>query len=70
MEDKRFTVECSLAKRVIFYSNLPWAGSRCVTGPDLTEAVYQAHPENGETYVRIQVMDQEGRSAWSNPFLL
>ena len=70
VEDNCFTVECSLAERVIFYSNLPWAGNRCVTGPDLTEAVYQAHPENGETYVRIQVMDQEGRSAWSNPFLL
>lgn len=70
VEDEHIHVECSEAERVIFYSNLPWANNRCVTNPGMTEASYTAHPENGETFVRIQVMDREGRSAWSNPILL
>lgn len=70
VEDEQIHVECSEAERVIFYSNLPWANNRCVTNPGMTEASYTAHPENGETFVRIQVMDKEGRSAWSNPILL
>ena len=70
VEDEQIHVECSEAERVIFYSNLPWANNRCVTNPGMTEASYTAHPENGETFVRIQVMDREGRSAWSNPILL
>ncbi len=69
-EDNRIRVECSEAERVIFYSNLVWASNRCVTEPGMTEAAYLAHPENGETFVRIQVMDKEGRSAWSNPIRL
>lgn len=70
VEDERVHVECSEAERVIFYSNLPWANNRCVANPGMTEAEYTAHPEKGETFVRIQVMDKEGRSAWSNPILL
>lgn len=70
VEDEQIHVECSEAERVIFYSNLPWANNRCVANPGMTEASYTAHPENGETFVRIQVMDKEGRSAWSNPILL
>ena len=69
-ENNVFTVECSPAERVIFYSNLPWAGGRCVANPGMTQASYTAHPENGETYVRVQVMDSEGRSAWCNPIRL
>ncbi len=70
VEDERIHVECSEAERVIFYSNLVWANNRCVAKPGMTEAEYIARPENGETFVRIQVMDKEGRSAWSNPILL
>lgn len=70
VEENAFTVECSPAERVIFYSNLVWANNRCVSQPGMTEASYTAHPENGETFVRIQVMDKEGRSAWSNPVRL
>ena len=70
VEDEQIHVECSEAERVIFYSNLPWANNRCVANSGMTEASYTAHPENGETFVRIQVMDKEGRSAWSNPILL
>ena len=70
VEENQISVECSAAERVIFYSNLAWANNRCVTAPGMTSASYTAHPENGETFVRIQVMDANGLSAWSNPILL
>ena len=48
--------------------------SKCIAvlsaNPGMTQASYTAHPENGETFVRVQVMDAEGRSAWSNPIRL
>lgn len=64
------SVECSPAERVIFYSNLPWTKARCVTGSGLTTASYTAYPERSEFFVRVQVMDAQGRSAWCNPILL
>ena len=70
LENGKLTVECSPAERVIFYSNLPWTDGRCVSGGGLTEASYTVHPERGETFVRVQVMDEQGRSAWSNPIRL
>ena len=70
LEDGQFTVECSPCERVIFYSNLPWSPHRCVTESGLTKASYTLHPENGEAFVRVQVMDAQGRSAWSNPIIL
>ena len=69
-EDGVITVECSPAERVIFYSNLPWAKARCVTGHALTTASYTTYPERSEFFVRVQVMDAQGRSAWCNPILL
>jgi len=70
MENGRVKVECSPCERAIFYSNLAWTPGRCVTARGLTTAEYTLHPENGETFVRVQVMDAEGRSAWSNPMIL
>jgi hypothetical protein len=70
LENKQIHVECSPAERVIFYSNLPWSANRCVTHSGMTEASYTAQPENGETFVRVQVMDNQGCSAWSNPIIL
>ncbi|MDD5898048.1 MAG: CehA/McbA family metallohydrolase [Clostridia bacterium] len=70
VENNTICVECSPAQRVIFYSNLVWTPGRCVTQPGLTCASYTAHPENGEAYVRVQVMDGQGLSAWSNPVIL
>lgn len=70
VENGMLTVECSQAERVIFYSNLVWAGGRCVTQPGLTAACYDLTRNSGETFVRVQVMDAQGRSAWSNPILL
>ena len=70
LENGTLTVECSPAERVIFYSNLVWANGRCVSQSGLTEASYRVRPDQGETFVRVQVMDAQGRSAWSNPIVL
>ena len=70
VDGNHITVECSPCERAIFYSNLVWTNGRCVSQSGMTSASYDVHPENGETFVRVQVMDAEGRSAWSNPIRL
>ncbi len=68
--DGKITVNCSPASYVIFYSNLVWADDRCVSGEDITEASYTIKKDMGEAFVRIQIMDACGKSAWSNPIKL
>ena len=63
-------VYCSPVKYVIFYSNLVWADSRCQTGKDLTHARYSLTTRVGERFVRVQIIDEQGKSAWSNPISL
>lgn len=70
LEDGKVKVECSACERAIFYSNLAWTPGRCVTRSGLTSAEYTTHPENGETFVRVQIMDAQGNSAWTNPIIL
>ena len=70
LEDGKVKVECSPCERAIFYSNLAWTPGRCVTQSGLTSAEYTTHPENGETFVRVQIMDAQGNSAWTNPIIL
>ena len=70
LEDGKVKVECSPCERAIFYSNLAWTPGRCVTRSGLTSAEYTTHPENGETFVRVQIMDAQGNSAWTNPIIL
>ena len=70
LEDGKVKVECSPCERAIFYSNLAWTPGRCVTQSGLTSAEYTTHPENGETFVRVQIMDAQGNRAWTNPILL
>ena len=70
VEDGRIDVTCSPVDTVIFYSNLIWTGNRCQTGKDLVFASYDLTVNRGERYVRIQLIDAQGLSAWSNPILL
>lgn len=70
VEGCEIRVACSPVKHVIFYSNLVWADRRCVSGDGLTEAGYRAKPEAGEAFVRVQLVDERGDSAWSNPIPL
>lgn len=70
LADGLVTVECSSVSHVVFYSNLPWAAGRCVSGQHLTAAVYDLSAHKGETFIRVQVIDAKGNSAWSNPIQL
>ena len=58
-------VETSPVSRITFISNQFWVKGRCAQGENLTERTYTALP--GEKYVRIQITDENGKIAWSNP---
>jgi len=58
-------VECSPARTVSFISTPSLGMKFHAGGRPLTSASYPGRP--GEKYVRIEVTDFEGRSAWSNP---
>ena len=55
--------ECSPCSEIVFHSNLVWM-PRVFEGEGITEARYT--PAEDERYVRVAVMDGEGRYAWSN----
>ena len=61
-------VETTPVRRITVCSNRVWVGERCRQGDGLTERTYQIQP--GEKYIRIQITDDAGRKAWSNPVLL
>lgn len=70
LEDGQLTVRCSAAQRVYFHSNLVWTPGRPVIGRDLRQATYRLNRERGERFVRCQVIDAQGKSAWSSPIAL
>ena len=59
------SVECSPAKEISFVSTPSLGIKYYAEGSPLMSASYRGRP--GETYVRIEVTDYEGRRAWSNP---
>lgn len=61
-------VKCSPVCRIVFMSNLVWASGRQLFGENMTQALY--HPHEGETFVRVEITDNLGRTAWSNPMKL
>jgi len=64
-DDGVISVECSQVKYISFVSTPSLGMKFHAEGEPLTEAVYPGRPD--ETYVRIEVTDYEGRTAWSNP---
>ena len=69
IENGILTVQCSPVETIIFYSNLVWVDQRCRTAPGQTSASYDLTADSGETFVRCQIIDAGGNSAWSNPIL-
>lgn len=61
----RAYVTCSPAESVVFYSDAVWSDARVVTGKGITQAEYAILPY--ETFIRVEVTDSEGRSAYSAP---
>ena len=58
-------VKCTPVQRVIFSSNATYVKDRVFCGEGLTEITY--HPKPHETYLRVEIMDEEGLRAWSSP---
>lgn len=59
------TVECSEVQAIVFYSNTVWCDDR-VTSGTVTSASYRIKPT--DKYVRVELIDKDGRMAWSSPF--
>lgn len=59
-------LSCSPVEKIVFFSNLQWASGRVVRGKQLTEAIYTLKAEQQESYVRAEVMDENGLKGWSN----
>ena len=61
-EGDSFVVHCSPCREIVFLSNSVWT-PRVFEGEGLTEARYT--PTFEECFIRAQVMDQNGKMAWS-----
>jgi len=70
VNSKRIRIECSPVSTILFYSNLSWVTGRCRMGEGLTESEYDLTLQSGETFVRCQIIDPEGKSAWTNPIVI
>lgn len=65
LADGELRVSCSPVDSIVFYSNTPWVAGRARCAQGQTEAVYQ--PAKNDRFLRVQIIDSEGRSAWSCP---
>ncbi len=66
-DGEEIRVTCDPVSRILFHSDLPWVGGRCCDGKGLTEAVYRVSHERMERFVRVILIDEQGRRAWANP---
>lgn len=64
-DENTVRIACSSAETIIFYSARPWVNKRSFCGHDLTKAEYAIQP--GDRFVRCQIIDQNGKSAWASP---
>jgi len=62
--DGQLHIQCSPCSRLVFMSNRVWAHGRIVRGENITEAFYT--PLEGESFMRAEVTDASGKTAWSN----
>ena len=67
IENGEIHVECDPVRIIGFHSDLPYVRGRCVQGENLTEAAYRINPERMERFVRVFLVDEQGRKAWANP---
>ena len=65
--DTQIRVTCDPVSMVLFHSDLVWSRNRCVSGDGLTEAVYDIRRDALERFVRVILIDKDGRRAWVNP---
>lgn len=61
VEDDVITVNCSPAESVVYFTDTAWCGHRADVGHGLTKSTFKM---TNETFVRVEVTDSEGRTAW------
>jgi len=70
LEDGAVTIHCSPVEHIHFICDWALGGAvHAWDGPPLTEAHFQLRNE-GETYLRVECIDHQGRCAWSQPIFL
>lgn len=65
VENGVMRVECSEVNTIVFSSNTFWVAGRSRVGENMTCSEYEIHPK--DTFVRCQIIDKQGRCAWSSP---
>ena len=65
VEDGEIRISCSPVDTIIFYSNNAWVTGRTRTAEGMTESVYKLQPT--DTFVRCEIIDAQGKSAWLSP---
>ncbi|MCR4885327.1 MAG: CehA/McbA family metallohydrolase [Clostridiales bacterium] len=68
IEDGEVALKCTPCRKVIFYSDAIYSRERTLSGEDITEARYRPLPR--ETYIRVEIEDENGLRAWSSPVRL
>ena len=66
--DAGVCVKCSPCREIIFHTARAWAPGRVLEGDGLTEACFAVKEE--DHFVRAEVVDADGKRAWSNIILL
>lgn len=64
IEGDEAVVRCSPVRDIAFFSNFVFSRERTFEGDGLTEARYRI--KEGETFLRCEVTDQNGKRAWTN----
>ena len=68
LTDTELIVRTSPVSRCSFISNLVYVAGRCRMGEGMVENVYELQP--GETFIRCEIEDEQGRRAWLSPVRL
>ncbi|MBR5312794.1 MAG: CehA/McbA family metallohydrolase [Clostridia bacterium] len=58
-------VTCSPAESVVYFTDTAWCPTRADVGHGLTESSFRM---TNETFVRVEVTDADGKTAWSGYF--
>lgn len=67
IDGEYLTLKTSPVEQCCFISNLVWVDDRCRRGKGMTEHVYRLQRGEGESYIRCELTDAQGRRAWLSP---
>ena len=62
--DGEIIINTSPVDKIAVHSNIVWANEHVSRGKDITSKTYT--PKPGETFVRVEATDSNGKTAWSN----